>query len=225
MKTLMGTAFAAVMLASTSLMAAPVEGGRANAVVQPEPPGLMLGLIQNGPTQLVAGNIYESLLRYDENLDPMPGLAKSWRCPSGLTYTFTLQDEIKWHDGQPMTADDVVFSADVFLRETHPRLRASLDYVELISASDPQTVVFKLKEPFGPFLGVFETGTMPIVPKHIYEGTDFATKKANNTPIGTGPFNFQEWQKGSISTSSRTRIIGTPSSRTWMIFTSTSSRT
>ena len=54
----------------------PQDGGTLNVVIQPEPPGLMIGLIQNGPTQMVAGQIYESLLRYDENLEPMPGLAE-----------------------------------------------------------------------------------------------------------------------------------------------------
>jgi len=60
------------------------------------------------------------------------------------------------------------------------------------------TVVFTLKQPFGPFLGIFEVGSMPIVPKHLYEGTDFKTNPYNNAPIGTGPFMFKEWQKGSF---------------------------
>ncbi len=181
-----------------SPLAAQEAGGRLDIVVQPEPPGLMLGLVQNGPTQLVAGDIYESLLRYDGDLNPMPSLAKSWEISEdGLTYTFKLNEGVKWHDGEDFTAEDVVFSADVFLRETHARLRASLAYVESITAPDPMTVVFKLKEPFGPFINAFENGTMPIVPKHIYEGTDFANNPANANPIGTGPFKFKEWVKGS----------------------------
>lgn len=173
-------------------------GGRLDIVVQPEPPGLMLGLVQNGPTQLVAGDIYEGLLRYSTDLDPEPGLAESWEISEdGLTYTFKLHEGIKWHDGEAFTADDVVFSADVFLRETHARLRSSLAYVDTIEAMDDLTVVFTLKEPFGPFISVFEVGTMPMVPKHIYEGTDYATNDMNATPIGTGPFKFETWEKGS----------------------------
>ena len=192
------TTLAAAMLMSTALHAEPVDGGRANVVIQPEPPGLMLGIIQNGPSQMVAGNIYEGLLRYTTGLEAMPQLAKSWEISEdGLTYTFHLQENAKWHDGEPFTADDVVFSADVFLRETHARLRASLKHVESITATDEHTVVFKLKQPFGPFIGIFEVGTMPMIPKHIYEGTDFKTNPANNKPIGTGPFKFQEWVKGS----------------------------
>ncbi|MFW2589788.1 ABC transporter substrate-binding protein [Sagittula sp. SSi028] len=179
-------------------LAAQEAGGRLDIVVQPEPPGLMLGLVQNGPTQLVAGDIYESLLRYDTELTPQPSLAKSWEISDdGLVYTFTLQDGVTWHDGTAFTAADVVFSADVFLRETHARLRASLAYVDTIEAPDDNTVVFTLKEPFGPFINVFEVGTMPIVPKHIYEGTDYATNDMNATPIGTGPFKFAQWEKGS----------------------------
>ncbi|MDS9469006.1 ABC transporter substrate-binding protein [Paracoccus sp. MBLB3053] len=179
-------------------MADPVMGGRANIVVQPEPPSLMLGLVQNAPTQMVAGNIYEGLLRYDTKLNPMPSLAKSWEISEdGLTYTFHLEDGVKWHDGTPFSSADVVFTADVFLRESHPRFRAVLAHVESITAPDDNTVVFKLKSAFGPFLNAFEVGSMPIVPKHVYEGTDFATNPANNTPIGTGPFKLDEWSKGS----------------------------
>ncbi len=189
---------AALALFAGTAAAEPKSGGTVNAVIQPEPPGLMLGLVQNGPTQMVAGNIYESLLRYDTDLNPMPSLAKSWEVSEdGLTYTFHLQDGVKWHDGAPFSADDVVFSADTFLRETHPRFRVSLQHINSITAPDANTVVFTLKQPFGPFLGIFETGTMPIVPKHLYEGTDFKTNPMNNTPIGTGPFKFKEWEKGS----------------------------
>lgn len=188
--------------ASALALAAPAlaqdDKTRVDVVIQPEPPGLMLGLVQNGPTQMVAGNIYESLLRYDTELEPQPSLAESWEVSEdGLTYTFDLQDGVTWHDGEPFTAEDVVFSVDEFLRETHPRLRVSLEHVESVEAPDDDTVVFKLKNPFGPFLGVFEVGTMPIVPKHIYEGTDFANNPMNATPIGTGPYKFEEWEKGS----------------------------
>ncbi len=195
MRMLLAASTAALMLAAPLTAQA---DGRIDIVVQPEPPSLMLGIVQNGPTQLVAGDIYESLLRYDTDLNPQPSLAESWEISDdGLTYTFKLREGVLWHDGEPFTSADVAFTADVFLRETHPRLRVSLNYVDSIETPDDHTVVFKLKEPFGPFIGVFETGTMPMIPKHIYEGTDFANNPANNTPIGTGPFKFNEWEKGS----------------------------
>ncbi len=194
-----GTATLGLSIAGVPLAAlAQANEGVINVLVQPEPSSLMLGIVQNGPTQLVASNIYEGLLRYDENLKPQPQLATSWESSAdGLTHTFKLKPDVTWHDGKPFSADDVVFSADVFLRKTHARLRASLEQIESIKALDPLTVQFKLKQQFGPFMGLFENGTMPMVPRHIYEGTDFLNNPANATPIGTGPLKFKEWVRGS----------------------------
>jgi peptide/nickel transport system substrate-binding protein len=176
----------------------PVKGGVLNSIVQPEPPTLMLGLNQQGPTQTVAGKIYQSLLTYDQKLNPMPSLAKSWTVsPDGLTYTFKLFENVTWHDGKPFTAKDVVFSTNVFLKEVHPRARAVFSRCDSITAPDDYTVVFTLKEPFPAFLQSFEVSSAPMVPAHIYEGTDFRANPANATPIGTGPFKLKEWVKGS----------------------------
>ena len=128
----------------------------------------------------------------------MPGLAASWTVNDAATvYTFTLKQGVQWHDGKPFNAHDVVFSVDQFLRKTHARLRAGLAFVDSIKALDEHTVEFRLPRPFGPFLGLFEVGTMPMVPRHIYEGTDYLNNPANNTPIGTGPYKFKEWRRGS----------------------------
>lgn len=180
------------------LLAAGRKGGVINVIVQPEPSTLMLGLSQTAGAQLVGGNVYEGLLRYDEQMNPMANLAVSWTvAPDGLRYVFNLKQNAFWHDGKPFTASDVVFSADVFLRKTHPRVKFNLQAVEAIRAVNPHTVEFILKHPFAPFLGIFEVGSMPMIPRHVYEGTDFATNPANATPIGTGPFKFKEWVKGS----------------------------
>ncbi len=176
----------------------PVSGGTLNMIVQPEPPSLMLGLNQLGPTQFAAGKIYQSLLTYGPDLKPRPSLARSWTIsPDGLTYTFELQKNVKWHDGKPFTSADVVFSADKFLREVHPRMRQLMNQrVASVTADGDDRVVFKLKEPFNPFIYAFEVSTMPMIPKHIYDGTDYRNNPANNTPIGTGPFKLAEWKRG-----------------------------
>jgi peptide/nickel transport system substrate-binding protein len=177
---------------------AQTKPGTLNSIVQPEPPTLILGLNQQGPTQTVAGKIYESLLTYGLDLAPMPGLADSWTISEdGKTYTFKLAKGITWHDGKPFSADDVVFTTSKFLMETHPRARAIFERCESITAPDPETVVFKLKEPFGPFLQAFEVSTCPIMPKHLYENTDFRNNPANQNPVGTGPFKLQQWVRGS----------------------------
>ncbi len=187
------------MGAITAVAQTPKRGGVVRAVVHPEPSSLMLGLVQNTPTQMVSGSIYESLLKYGHDLTPLPSLAERWEVSAdGKAYTFHLKKNVKWHDGRPFGADDVVFSTDKFLRETHPRWRPiATTHVERIEKVDDNTVRFSLKNPFGPFILMFELSTTPIVPRHLYEGTDYKTNAANNTPVGTGPFKYAEWQRGS----------------------------
>lgn len=175
-----------------------VKGGTLNSIVQPEPPILNLAVSQLTPTQMVSGKIFLSLLTYDVNLKPMPSLAKSWTIsPDGKTYTFNLEPKAKWHDGKPLTAEDVVYTAMEFLPLTHPRAKAIFGRCESITAPDAHTVVFKLKEPFGPFIGAFDISNLPVMPKHIYAGTDVVKNPANLNPIGSGPFKLKEWVRGS----------------------------
>jgi peptide/nickel transport system substrate-binding protein len=184
---------------------AQTRGGTLRAIAQPEPPTLMLGLNQQTPTQYVAGKIYESLLTWSPEMKPQPGLAKSWTIsPDGKVYTFELQQNVKWHDGRPFSSDDVVFSIDKFLRTVHPRARVVIDqFVQSVQAQGPNKVVITLKEPFAPFLKSFVSDNMPMVPKHIYDGTDYAKNPANQTPVGTGPFMFKEWKSRAIRTTGR----------------------
>lgn len=177
---------------------AQTKGGSLSMIVQPEPPILIPALNQQAPTQYVAGKIYESLLTYTHDLKPQPGLAKSWEVsPDGMSYTFHLNSGVKWHDGKPFTADDVVFSLAEMLPKTHGRARVILaKYVDSVKKVDDLTVQIKLKSPFAAFMIMFEPGFAPMMPKHVYEGADYATNPANQKPIGTGPFMFKEWKRG-----------------------------
>ncbi|WP_239502379.1 ABC transporter substrate-binding protein, partial [Stenotrophomonas maltophilia] len=87
-------------------------------------------------------------------------------------YTFNLQTGVTWHDGKPFSADDVVFNLTKLHPEVNPRLRATLANIESAVAKDPATVVIKLKTPFEPFILNFDATTLPMLPKHLYEGTD-----------------------------------------------------
>ena len=191
---------AAVVLCASIVHAVaqtPKLGGVVHTVIQPEPPGLMVAMLQNGPTLMVAGNIFEGLLRYNARLEPQPGLAESWQVSNdGRIYTFKLVQNARWHDGVPFTAADVLFTADL-LKQTHPRARVNLAMVGSVSAPDDHTVVFTLKEPFGPFLGIFEVGSFPIMPQHIYAALDMRSRFANYPIVGTGPFMLKEWRRGS----------------------------
>jgi peptide/nickel transport system substrate-binding protein len=173
------------------------RGGTLNTIINPEPPVLVLGVNFQGPTLIVGSKIYQGLLAFDFNLNPQPMLAKSFtKSPDGTTYTFNLQENVKWHDGRPFTADDVIFSITKFLMELSPRSRPVYQRITEASAPNPHTVVFKLNAPFEPFPLIFDVTNSPMVPKHLYDGTDYRNNPNNQTPVGTGPFRFQEWRRG-----------------------------
>ena len=175
------------------------SGGTLNVLCHPEPAILVLPLNQQGPTQLIGGKIYEGLVTFDFDLKPLPALAKSWSVtPDGLQYEFKLQENVLWHDGHPFTAEDVIFSTRDFLPKVHSRARNTFENVAEWVSPDPHTIIFKMKNPFPAFIGAFQVASAPIVPKHIYEGTDFRNNPANSRPIGTGPFKFAEWNRGSF---------------------------
>lgn len=177
-----------------------VPGGVLRLVIQPEPPVVVAAFNQQGPTQYVSGKMFQSLMTYSTELEPQPGLAKSWDVSDdGTEITFHLQEGVTWHDGEPFTADDVVFSMGELLPKVHARARAILNtHMESIEKVDDLTVRLKLKHPFPAVMLMFEPGFAPMMPKHIYEGTDYAKNPANEKPIGTGPFMFKEWQRGSF---------------------------
>src|SRR5262245_18045929 len=121
----LGALALAAALSASGAAVAQQRGGTLNSVVNPEPPNLILGINPLLPTQLVAGKIYQGPLRYSFDLKPLPSLAKAWTItPDGKTYGFELERYVKWHDGKPFTAHDVVFSLDVMLKEVHARWRA-----------------------------------------------------------------------------------------------------
>ena len=186
---------------AAGLMATPVvaqeSGGTMVMVVQPEPPNLAPYLSTSGPIGQVAAKVYEGLITVGDDFKIEPGLAKSWEVSDdGLTITFTLQDGVTWHDGEPFTSADVQFGIMDVLREIHPRGGATLDVIEFVDTPDEMTAVFNLSEP-APYLMVALNGyESPIVAKHIFEGGDPRENDTSNKPIGTGPFKFVEWQKG-----------------------------
>jgi len=144
--------------------------------------------------------IFDSLWRIDENAALIPNLATE--IPSlenggisedGLTYTFKLRDDAAWHDGEPFTAADVVFSHNTIVDPDFvPGTRVGHDQIAEISAPDNYTVTMTLKEPYAPFLIVW--ADTYLVPEHLLKDVeDLNTAEFNSTaPIGTGPFVFTE---------------------------------
>src|SRR5690606_21611888 len=141
--------------------------------------------------------VTEGLLYFDHDMQPMPQLATAWSISEdGLTYEFTLREGVKWHDGKDFTSADVAFSLNA-LKQFHPRGKTTFGQVVAIETPDAHTVTLKLKTPTPYLLPALSAAESPVVPAHIYEGTDVPTNPANNAPIGTGPFKFKEWVRGS----------------------------
>src|SRR5882724_3803363 len=191
-------------LAAAGLLAYPAQAWGApgksrvmNAMITDDPAHLNYPLFNTRIMQEICGNINESLLLFDWQFQPHPNLARAFEMsPDGLTYTFHLRTDVQWHDGVKFTARDVVFSCGVMLPQLNPRSRAAFSHIASIKAPDAYTVVFNLKEPFNAFLLSLMASSAPMMPAHIYEGTDFRTNPYNFKPIGTGPFQFAEWRRG-----------------------------
>lgn len=177
---------------------APKRGGTLVVGTTSDPGTLNPGLTTASGTHLVTGNIYSGLLQLDEQLNPQPNLAESWQvAPDGRTYTFKLRSNVEWHDGKPFTSADVKFTFEEILLKFHARTKAGLENVlAAIDTPDPQTVVFRFKQPYAPLLRRLDVVEAAIMPRHVYQGTDIQKNEANSKPVGTGPYKLAEWVKG-----------------------------
>lgn len=176
---------------------APKRGGTLTMLVDPEPPTLVGIANSASPTYIVGPKMTEGLVTYDFDYNLKPALATSWTVSAdGKQITFNLRRGVKWHDGKPFTAADVAFSINA-LKEYHPRGRGTFANVSSIETPNPYTATVKLSKPAPYLMNALAAAESPIIPKHVYDGTDVRTNPANNAPIGTGPFKFVRWDKGS----------------------------
>ncbi len=179
--------------------------GSAILVIDADPPTLNLATTTDYAAGDVGAKILEGLIWIDRQYHAQPSLATAWEiAPDGRRYTFHLRPGVVWHDGKPFGADDVVFTFQQVLAKYHPRTAAMLKRVGAqVSASDAATVVIQLDHPYAPFLQQLTVFDAPILPRHIYEGTDIPANPANQRPVGTGPFIFDSWERGATIRVSR----------------------
>lgn len=175
----------------------PVRGGTLKLHIAIEPPILVNLTHTAGAAVYITGKITEGLLTYDFDLKPLPQLATAWDVSDdGLEYTFSLRQGVKWHDGQDFSADDVVFSLQT-LKAANPRGRATFANVASITALDPHRVQLKLSKPAPYLLTALAACESPIVARHVYQDAPAQNHPNATAPIGTGPFVFKEWVRGS----------------------------
>ena len=143
--------------------------------------------------------LFRGLMRFNENNEPITDIADSYVVSTDkLTYTFVLKDNIKFHDGELLTADDVIFTIESILDDNNASfLKEDFTEVDSIKKIDDHKFELKLKRPFTPMLDKL---TVPILPKHAFEGVDMRTAEFNSHPIGAGPYAFDKWVRGNSLT-------------------------
>jgi len=159
-------------------------------------------LVNDTTSGLVTDLLYDGLVYVDpDTLQPMPNLATKWAVsPDSKTYTFTLKQGVKWHDGQPFTADDVRFSYDAYMNPDTGTARAGTlkERIASVEMTDPQTIVFTLKDVIAPFL--VSNCSYGIIAKHLFGNVPPNAIRTNEysiaKPTGTGPFKFKEYTTG-----------------------------
>ena len=139
--------------------------------------------------------LFDGLTDHDGQNNIIPRLAKSWEYDEEtLTYTFHLEEGVKWHDGVEFTAEDVKFTIQAIMDPENGSENApNYEDVEQITVVDPYTVSFRLSAPNYAFL---EYMTMAILPKHLLEGEDMQQSDFFRAPVGTGPYKLAQWDEG-----------------------------
>ena len=197
MKNLLLAAAATTMLATSSVAEEAKRGGTLVAAlgtnVRNLNPAVQSGIVTGFPgTQLFAAP-----LRYDDDWTPQPYLAESWNISDdGLKVTLNLVKNAKFHDGQPITSEDVAFSVDV-IKANHP-FKAMFAPVESVDTPDAHTAVLNLSKPHPALMLAMSSQLMAIIPKHVYgDGQDAKTHPRNTADVvGSGPFKLVEYKSG-----------------------------
>lgn len=192
-----GVVWLGVVVIGTNRVQIPAVGGSYTEAVVGSPQLInpLFATLNDVDADLV-NLIYSGLLRYDENQNLIGDLAQSYTLSEDQkTYTFKLKEGITWHDGQPFTASDVLFTFDMLVSpQVNSPLLVSFQGVQ-VSQIDDYTVVFTLAEPFSPFLSSLTVG---ILPEHVWGAIppeNIRLSQSNLRPIGTGPFRFSKLKK------------------------------
>lgn len=192
-------AVTALALAATAC-SAPSDGtaksGAKDAAVvgiayEPDSLSPLLGYGKDGNSK-----IFDGLLTRDADMKLQPALAAELPKVSGdgLTYTYKLRKGVKFSDGKPFTAEDVVFTYETILdKKTNNASKTELDALKSVEAKGDDEVVFHLKYAYAPFA---ERTVLPIAPEHIAGKQDVNNGAFTTKPVGTGPYELVKWSKG-----------------------------
>lgn len=176
---------------ATLVLAASAAADSLVVAVPADPEHFNPGITTGSHTHAVANSLFNGLVARDRDNRPVPDLATGWEISGdGRRYAFTLA-EARWHDGRPVTSEDVRVTFERVLLPHHARTGASLaGLLDAIETPDDRTVVFHLSAPYAPFLQQLDVTEAPILPAHRFAEGDARENPANLAPVGSGPFRF-----------------------------------
>lgn len=172
------------------------SGGILIDALSGEPSGLIAMLAGESSASAIAGNIFNSLLRYDKNLELTGELAQSWQISADKkTIIFHLKPNLKWADGHDLTSADVLFTWQL-MTDDNTRTPYGADYklVQKASTPDAQTFVVSYAQPYAPALDSW--ASLHVLPKHILQGQDINNSDFARHPIGSHYYQLASWKNG-----------------------------
>lgn len=175
----------------------PIPGGTVIAGIgAADVPGLNTQMTSISDALLIAPVWADGLITYNSDGNRVPRMAESWTISDdGLVYTFDIREGVKWSDGEPFTAHDVVFTVKEFA-QYNTYLGRIQELTESAVATDDYTFVLTLKQPLTATLDLLDKEVFPLMPEHVYGDGEIATHPANRSPVGLGPFRFKTWNSG-----------------------------
>lgn len=190
-----------VMLSSAGALAQSAAKGASQSTlrfVTPELAMLTGAFNSSGPIYQISAKMFDGLVDYDFDMKPVPQLALTWNfSEDGTVLKFGLRPGVLWHDGKPFTSQDVAWSAMNVWKVAHPRGRSTYAHLVGVETPDDLTAIFKFSRPAPAVMKALHAVESQILPKHLYEGKDLHTHPNNVAPVGTGPFRFVRWERGS----------------------------
>lgn len=147
--------------------------------------------------------VYEGLLAMDDNGKIVPRLAESYKQIDELTYSFTLRKGVKFHNGDPVTADDIVYSMSRALGPKGAMVHYQNEGVKSVEKKDANTIVIKLKHPFTAFLSELTQSWGWVSSKKAIEAAEKNGGTYGTNPVGTGPYKLTAWRRGDRMTFTR----------------------
>ncbi|GGN92493.1 ABC transporter substrate-binding protein [Haloarcula pellucida] len=139
--------------------------------------------------------IYDGLFDATPDLDVVPALATGGGFVDDTTVELTLREGVEWHDGEPFTAEDVKFTVELYTEHSSTSQTPFYEPIESVEVLGDHEVRFNLKNPDAAFMTQRVVRSV-IIPKHKWEDVDNPSQHNPDAPVGTGPFQFENWEQG-----------------------------